>query len=101
MTGSSPVDLAVAFRSFARRASEVRASAKGAPERLAVAERELAALTSIVAGAAQRLGVTADGAAIAKRIEATSPSQWDDATLEALRSAALEAGTALRRAAED
>ena len=100
MTGSSPADLAVAFRSFARRAAEARAAAKGAPERLAETERELATVDSIVAGAAQRLGVAADGAAIAERIEAIPASRWDDDTLEALRSAALAAGAALRRAAE-
>ena len=100
MTASSPADLAVAFRSFARRASEARAAARGAPERLADAERELATVDSIVASAAQRLGVAADGAAIAERIEATPASRWDDDTLEALRSAALGAGAALRRADE-
>ena len=100
MTASSPGDLAVAFRSFARRAAEARATAKGAPERLAATERELATVDSLVASAAQRLGVAADGAAIAERIESTPPSRWDDDTLEALRSAALAAGAALRRAAE-
>jgi hypothetical protein len=100
VTGSSPGDLAVAFRSFARRAAEARAAARGAPERLADAERELAAVDALVADAAQRLGVTADGDAIAERIEATAPARWDDDTLEALRSAALAAGAALRRAAE-
>ncbi len=100
MTGSSPADLAVAFRSFARRASEARTAARGAPDRLANAERELATVDSIVASAAQRLGVAADGAAIADRIEATTAARWDDETLQAVRSAALEAGAALRRAAE-
>jgi hypothetical protein len=100
VTGSSPGDLAVAFRSFARRAAEARAVAAGAPERLAATERELAAVDALVAGAAQRLGVAADGEAIAERIEATPPSRWDDDTLEALRSSALSAGAALRRAAE-
>ena len=100
MTGSSPGDLAVAFRSFARRAAEARAAAKGAPERLAETERELASVDSMVAAAAQRLGVAADGTAIAERIESIPASRWDDETLEALRSAALAAGAALRRAAE-
>jgi hypothetical protein len=100
VTGSSPIDLAVAFRSFARRAAEVRAAAAGAPERLAAVERELATVDSIVAGVAQGLGVASDGAAIAERIEATPPSGWDDDMLEGLRSAALAVGAALRRAAE-
>jgi hypothetical protein len=100
VTASSPADLAVAFRSFSRRAAEARAAARGTADRLAAAERELATLDSIIASAAQRLGVAADGAAIAERIEATPPSRWDDDTLEALRSAALAAGAALRRADE-
>lgn len=100
MSDSSPADLAVAFRSFARR---LRDSLDGAdPEHQAAARALVPNLDAAVGRAASALGVGdggdvgATGNAIAHKISSTAPGQWDDAVLASLRAAALEAGTALR-----
>jgi hypothetical protein len=101
VTGSSPADLAVAFRSFPRRIHEAVALAKTADDRAraAMAEREV---TRIVSDAAAVMHTTATGhlsdvaAAVADRIKAEKTEHWDDARLDALRSLATAAGRAMR-----
>jgi hypothetical protein len=100
MAASAPSDLAVAFRSFARRLREIMDEADGDP---AAARPHIDALTASVNDAATQLGVgaggdlAATGQAIATRIEATPADKWDESTLDALRSVALAAGNHLRQ----
>jgi sulfite reductase alpha subunit-like flavoprotein len=99
--GSSPADLAVAFRSFPRRVHEAVALAKTADERAraATADREVA---RIVNDAAAVMHTSATGhvsdvaAAVADRISAEKADHWDDTRLDALRNLAAAAGRALR-----
>jgi hypothetical protein len=100
MADTSPSDLAVAFRSFARRLHDILSEATGNP---GAAQPHIDALTTTVNGAAAQLGVSpaadlaATGQAIAARIADTPADKWDDHTLDALRSAALAAGSHLRQ----
>ena len=104
MSESSPSDLAVAFRSFARRLSDAVADAEGDPERTAAAQAAAGPLESAISRAAAALGVpetgdaAAVGASVANRITTTAPDQWDESVLATLRACALEAGQALRAA---
>jgi hypothetical protein len=100
MADTTPSDLAVAFRSFARRLQDILSAADGDP---AAARPHVDALTATVNGAAAELGVSpgadlaATGQAIAARIAATPSDKWDDQTLDALRASALAAGNHLRQ----
>ena len=92
MPGSSPADLVVTFRSLPRRLREAQADAPSTAT--AAPTRELAATLEM---AASRLGCAATPDAIAAAIDAVPHARdWDDATLEALRDAALDIGRALR-----
>ncbi len=91
MTSSSPDDLAVAFRSFARR----RREALGDADPSSVSDLS-ASLDQHVAGAAAALGTTADPAAVAAELDRRPPDQWDDSVLDEVRRHALEAGGVLR-----
>jgi ATP-dependent exoDNAse (exonuclease V) alpha subunit len=103
MTGSAPADLAVAFRSFARRRAEVAAAAE-ADDRTAEVAPHLAAVSATVASAASALSVPAAddlstvGSTIAAAIEAVDADDWTDELLSRLRDLATEAGQHLRRA---
>ena len=99
MTGSSPSDLAVAFRSFSRRAISVRRRADETARRELV-EHELTVLDTIVRRSAARLGAAPDNEVIATKIATIAPSEWDSTVLQGLRQDALDAGAALRRAEE-
>ena len=100
MTGSTPADLAVTFRSLARRLRE----ALEGREPTGATVGPVAELHSVVAAAAAELGVPgpsgADlapaGDAIATAIERISADEWDDARLDRLRQLALDAGRLLR-----
>jgi hypothetical protein len=100
MADTSPSDLAVAFRSFARRLNDILSEATGNP---GAAQAHIGALTATVNDAAAQLGVSpgadlaATGQAIAARISDTPADKWDDRTLDALRAAALAAGNHLRQ----
>ena len=101
MSGSSPEDLAVAFRSFPRRLEQALAAAGGDPARAGAANALAPAVTSAFADAASALRVPGnDAAAIAHRIESTPADQWDEAVLERVRAAALAAGRAIRAVAD-
>ena len=94
VSGSSPADLAVAFRSLDRR---LRESIGDGPE--AAVGGLVGELRGHVDAAASLLGTTADPAAVAAAITARRPDDWDQSTLEELRRHALEAGGVLRRIA--
>lgn len=94
MSASSPADLAVTFRSLARRQREAAGDAPPGTVRGLVAE-----LDGHVAAAAAALGTSGDGAAVADAIERRRTDDWDDATLATLRQEALSAGAVLRRIA--
>ena len=105
MTGSTPADLAVTFRSLGRRLRE--ALDGGDPESAAA---PLAQLRSVVGSTAAELGIHdidphqddlgAIGDAIAAQIDRTSLDDWDEAQLDRLRAHGLEAGRLLRSIAD-
>jgi hypothetical protein len=94
MSGSSPDDLAVTFRSLARRSREAIGDADPEPLGELVAE-----LQRHVDAAAETIGSAPDSDAIAAAIEARPAEAWDEPTLDALRREALDAGATLRRLA--
>jgi hypothetical protein len=94
MSRSTPADLAVTFRSLARRQREAIGDADPAPLRGFVDEIE-----GHVAAAAAALGIGGDAAALAAAIERRPADSWDEATLGALQQEALAAGAVLRRLA--
>ena len=101
MTESSPADLAVAYRSFARRLRDALGEAGTDPARAAAARALVPTVEAAVARGAGALGVSsgdlaAIGAAVADKIAGIAADQWDDGVLATLRSAAIEAGAALR-----
>jgi len=96
MSGSTPSDLAVTFRSLARRQREAIGDVN--PAAVAGLNREL---DGHVHAAADLLGAGRDPTAVADAIEQRPAEDWDDATLEALRQHALEAGAVLRRIARE
>ena len=95
MTASTPSDLAVTFRSLARRQREALGDADPGAFGALVAE-----LDAHVAAAAAALGTSGGADAVAAAIEGRQADEWDDATLATLRAEALAAGGTLRRLAE-
>ena len=94
MSGSTPADLAVTFRSLERRQREAIGDAEpGAISGL------LGELQGHVAAAAASLGTTADATSVAAAIDQRRADEWDDVTLATLRSEAIAAGAVLRRIA--
>ncbi|HEU4841207.1 MAG TPA: hypothetical protein VFT09_07180 [Ilumatobacteraceae bacterium] len=94
MSGSTPADLAVTFRSLDRRQREAIGDADPGALGGLVGE-----LQGHVAAAAAVLGTAPDAAGVAAAIERRRPDEWDDATLETLRGEAIAAGAVLRRIA--
>jgi len=92
MSASSPADLAVTFRSLARRRREAIGDAGSGSMSDLTAE-----LDSHVAQAAAVMGTADDGESIAAAIEARRAEDWDAAALDDLRRQALDAGAVLRR----
>jgi hypothetical protein len=92
MSGSTPEDLATAFRSLARR----RAEAIGDVDPAVVGGLS-EELQRHVDAAAAVLGTSADAQAVASAIAARPADAWDEATLDDLRRHALDAGAVLRR----
>jgi hypothetical protein len=91
MSGSSPDDLAIAFRSLSRRLKEAQGDA--APEVTASAHAEV---RSLLDEAGRLLGAAADPAAVADAIAATKADQWDAALLDRLRAIAIDLGRLVR-----
>ena len=106
MTGSSPADLAVTFRSIDRRLREALRG-RATPDDEAAAAGGRARRASSTGRRPQstsrrgRRGIRLRSAtAIATAIERVPANDWDGARLERLRSAALDAGRLLRTIAE-
>jgi hypothetical protein len=95
MSGSTPADLAVAFRSFGRRLREAIGDSPADPQGPA---GELQRLVDRVAASLHAPGsdVASEGAAIARAIESRPADQWTNDELTQLRADALEAGRLLR-----
>ena len=92
MSKTSPADLAVTFRSVARRLDEAldgETPTAGSPLHMQLEK------------AAKLIGTTPDAASIAAAIEHTPADQWDEATLDGLRAVALDLGHELRRIAAE
>ena len=103
MTGSTPADLAVTFRSVDRR---LREALDGTPATDPAVAGLVAQLRAAVASAASTMGV-ADGGdlpatanAVAERIDRVPADEWDDPRLDSLRASALDVGRVLRASAE-
>ena len=94
MSKSTPDDLAVTFRSLARRQREAIGDADPAAVGGTIGE-----LHQHVAAAAGLLGVAPDATVVADAIVARDPAAWDEATLDTLREHGLAAGAVLRRIA--
>lgn len=94
MSGTSPADLAVAYRSLARRLRE----AIGEESEASVAGL-IGELRGHIDAAAGVLGTAPDAEAVASAIVARRADDWDEATLTKLRDQALAAGAVLRRIA--
>jgi hypothetical protein len=92
VNAASPDDLAVAFRSFARRARE----AQGDAPRSAVAA-PLAEIDRHVAAAARLLRCAPAPDLVADAIEHQPADAWSDADLDTLRDSALQIGALVRR----
>ncbi len=95
MSGSSPSDLAVAFRSLPRRFAAAADDVD--PAVTARAERELQAA---IQRAATVIGAAADPEAVAQATESRPADDWTESSLDLLRAAALEAGAVIRRLEE-
>ena len=93
MSGSSPSDLAVAFRSLDRRLREALAPVNGD---LSVAGGMIGELEQVVAAAARAAGTAVSASAVADELEARPQDKWDDDDLRSLRQHALDAGRLLR-----
>jgi hypothetical protein len=101
MSESSPTDLAVTFRSIARRLNEALAPVGGDTSAVGSLPSELEA---VIDAAAKVVGTDASSNDIADAITSRHADQWSQADLSQLRSQALEAGRLLRAiasAAED
>jgi hypothetical protein len=94
VSGSTPADLAVAFRSLGRRLRE--AIGDGSESQVVGLVSEL---RRHVAAAAGLLGSSPDADAVADAILARRTDDWDEPTLAQLRRHALDAGDILRRIA--
>jgi hypothetical protein len=101
MTGSSPQDVAVAFRSFPRRLTGLLADTDDAAKRSAAGPL-VSQLEGVVRDAAGRMHVPSSGdagavaGAVADAIEDRPADAWTADDLDAVRSAALEGGRLLR-----
>ncbi len=92
MSESSPADLAIAFRSFDRR----RREAIGDVDPSLVSDLA-SMLDEHLAAAAGLLGTPADPASIATELQDRNADEWEEHTLDELRSHALAAGAVLRQ----
>jgi predicted carbohydrate-binding protein with CBM5 and CBM33 domain len=105
VSGASPADLAVAFRSFPRRLHEALAASEGDPDRAAAARTLVPKVSQAVDDAAAALGVPSGdmasaAEAVAARIESIPADRWEVAVLEHVRRAALDAGRVIREISE-
>ncbi len=102
MTGSSPEDVAVAFRTFPRRLSALLASAEDDAARTAAGPLTQQ-LDDLIRGTARSFGLAADGdlpsltSRLAQAIDDRPADQWTPERLDEVRAAALEGGHLLRQ----
>ncbi len=94
MSSTSPSDLAISFRSIPRRLREAQADTPSA-----ATQQHTSAISNHLAAAGVLMRSTADPAAIADAIDAVAADDWNDDTLNSLRSIALDLGSALRAVA--
>ena len=98
MSGSSPDDLAVAFRSIPRRLADALEPVGG--DR-AVAAAELAAVDALVDEIARLLGIAAaTPAALAHEVESRRPEAWVGGDLAGVQALALRIGPLVRAVAD-
>lgn len=93
MSGSSPADLAVAFRSVPRR---IRQALEPVAGDTSVASEELAALDVVLQRAAGVLGTPPEPAAMAEELEDRPADAWTGDQLRQLQELALRIGPLLR-----
>ncbi|MCU1361567.1 MAG: hypothetical protein JWN99_2856 [Ilumatobacteraceae bacterium] len=91
MSSTSPSDLATTFRSIPRRLKEAQGKTPSD-----VTAAHTSAIDRHLSTAGSLLHTSADPSSIASAIEAIPADAWDDATLDQLRSIALEMGSGLR-----
>jgi hypothetical protein len=94
MSAASPDDLAIAFRSVTRRLKEAQADVPNE-----VTASPTAELHGLVEEAARLMGTSSDPAAVADAIVALPADQWNEGTLDRLRTIALDVGRLLRHIA--
>jgi hypothetical protein len=94
MSAASPDDLSIAFRSVSRRLKEAQADAPNE-----VTASPTAELHGLMEEAARLMATSSDPAAIADAIAALPADQWDEGTLDRLRTIALDQGRLLRHIA--
>lgn len=94
MSASSPDDLAITYRSVARRLREAQGDAAAE-----VTASPTAELHGLLEESARLLGSATDPASIADAIVAVPADQWDEITLDRLRTVALDIGRLLRHIA--
>lgn len=95
MNSATPADLAITFRGLRRRLTQ--ALGDTAPELTANGR---ARLDELVADAARMMHCPADALVVASTIEDVPANEWDDHTLDQLRTIALHIGTTLREISE-
>jgi hypothetical protein len=94
MSSTSPSDLAITFRSIPRRLREAQGDTAAA-----ATQSHNAVISGHLASAGRLMHTTADPAQIADAIDALPADEWDEDTLDQLRSMALELGGELRKIA--
>jgi hypothetical protein len=92
MSTSSPNDLAVAFRSLARRLREAPTD-ETPPEAITSAQRSV---NEAIAAAGAVMGTAPDAEAVAAAVQARHTRDWTDADLASLQSSAEAAARAIR-----
>ncbi len=101
MTGSSPQDVAVAFRSFPRRLTSILAGAEDDAHRTSAGPL-VQQLDDAIRGAARAIGAPSTGdlpgvaAGLADAVDNKPAKEWTDELLAEVRDAALEGGRLLR-----
>ena len=101
MTGSSPQDVAVAFRSFPRRLTSILAGAEDDAHRTSAGPL-VQQLDGVIRGAARAIGAPSTGdlpgvaAGLADAVDNKPAKEWTDELLAEVRDAALEGGRLLR-----
>jgi hypothetical protein len=91
MSSTSPSDLAITFRSIPRRLREAQDDTPAA-----LTQPQTVAIDDHLATAASLMHTGTNPAEIAGAIEAVPAGDWDEQTLDQLRSIALELGKQLR-----